>query len=257
MKRLFLSGFVVRIGGGRKYQYELRRSDNLVKAIVKLFQSESERFEALLLALKNQIEQLSPYASAAWIQYFPHDLTDLMVLGVLHETRHLAQYVQLLQKQLQKVERNFDLTIEVKGYTKADLPFLETRIDTPLYGIMPFSDKHTGTGEMEPHALTHVQKDQQLLDLSRKLAEAIDSDSSLVRRAKEHVQRLLGNDRGSATKDLEEWRDILESYSIRRLSQLLTSASQRAVRLRQSNPFLAILNREEIKRFLKRSGGNE
>jgi hypothetical protein len=42
-----------------------------------------------------------------------------------------------------------------------------------------------------------------------------------------------------------EWRDILDMYSIQRLSRLFTSSSERATRLRQSNPFFAILNVDE------------
>ena len=75
-------------------------------------------------------------------------------------------------------------------------------------------------------------------------------DTSLVRRAKERVQRMLRKDHGTATKDIEEWRDILGSYSIRRLSQFLISTTQRANRLRQSNPFFAILNTDELARLI-------
>jgi len=96
-----------------------------------------------------------------------------------------------------------------------------------------------------------------MLELSRKLAEAIERDTSLVRRAKEHVRRMLKSDHGSATKDIEEWRDILESYSVRRLSQFLISTSQRANRLRQSNPLFAILTIEERSRLLKGLGGSQ
>ena len=67
---------------------------------------------------------------------------------------------------------------------------------------------------------------------------------------------MLKSDHGSATKDIEEWRDILESYSIRRLSQLLISTSERANRLRQSNPLLAILNSDERNRLLNDLGGD-
>ena len=175
-----------------------------------------------------------------------------MILGVLHETRHLSDYVRRLQKQLYQVERDLDLTIEVNGYTKADLPDLESDKVTPLYGVLPFPDEYSR--EMYSNPLTHGKKDQQMLKLSRKLANAIDFDTSLVRRAKEHVQRMLKSDHGSATKDIEEWRDILESYSIRRLSQFLISTSQRANRLRQSNPLFAILTVEERNRFLKGLG---
>jgi hypothetical protein len=96
-----------------------------------------------------------------------------------------------------------------------------------------------------------------MLELSRKLAEAIENDVSLVRRAKEHVQRMLRKDHGSATKDIKEWRDILESYSIRRLSRFLTAASERANRLRQSSPFFAILSTDERNQLFKQLGEDE
>jgi predicted transcriptional regulator len=255
LKRLLQSGFVVRVGGGRRHQYELRRSDKLVRAMARLFQSEKERYEALLSAVKNKIEKLVPYAHAAWIQEFPNEFGDPMILGVLHETKRLAHYSQRLQKRLYKVERDFDLTIEVNGYTKADLPNLEADKVTPLYGVLPFLDKYSR--EMYATPLTHEEKDLQMLEVSRRLAEAIEHDISLVRRAKEHVQRMLKSDHGSAMKDIEEWRDILESYSIRRLSRFLISTSQRASRLRQSNPLFAILNPDERCRLLEGLGGNQ
>jgi DNA-binding Lrp family transcriptional regulator len=255
LKRLLESGFVLRVGGGRKHQYELRRSDKLVIAVLKLFQSEKERFESLIGAIKDRIVKLVPYARAAWIQDFPSEFGDPMILGVLHETKRLSNYIQRMQKQLYEVERAFDLTIEVHGYTKADLPNLEPDKVSPLYGVLPFPDKYNR--EMYPTPLTHEERDQRMLEMSRKLAEAIEHDSSLVRRAKEHVQRMLKSDHGSATKDIEEWRDILESYSIRRVSRFLISTSERANRLRQSNPLLAILNSDERNRLLNGLGGNQ
>jgi len=255
LKRLLQSGFVVRVGGGRKHQYELRRSDKLVRAMARLFQSEKKRYEALLSSIKGKFEKLAPFARAAWIQDFPNDFGEQMILSVLHETKCLSDYIQRLQKQLYRVERDFDLTIEVNGYTKADLPNLEAHRVTPLYGVLPFPDKYYR--EMFATPLTHEEKDKQMLELSRKLAETIEFDTSLVRRAKEHVQRLLKSDHGSATKDIEEWRDILESYSIPRLSRFLISTSQRANRLRQSNPLFAILNFEERRRLLEGFGKNK
>jgi len=255
LKRLLQSGFVVRVGGGRKHQYELRRSDKLIKAVAGLFQSEKERYEALLSAIKDEIKKLVPYARAGWIQDFPNEFRDPMILGVLHETKHLANYIQRLQKQIFQIERDFDLTIEVSGYTKADLPDLEADKVTPLYGVMPFPDNYSRNMYATP--LTHEEKDQLMLTLSRKIATAIERDSSLVLRAKEHVQRMLKSDHGSATNDIEEWRDILESYSIRRLSQFLISTSNRANRLRQSNPLFAILNPGERNRLLKGLGGSQ
>jgi predicted transcriptional regulator len=255
LNRLLKSGIVVRVGGGRKHQYELRHSDALVKALLKLFQSEKDRYEALLSAIKEAIEKVVPYAHSAWIQEFPGVFGDPMIMGILHETRHLANYIHQLRKKLCQIERDFDLTIEVNGYTKADLPNLEADKVTSLYGFLPFPDKHSR--DTDAAHTTHEEKDQRLLELSCKLAEAIEHDTSLVRRAKEHVQRMLKKDHGLATKDIEEWRDILESYSIRRLSRFLTATSERANRLRQSNPIFAILNSEERRRLMNGLGGKQ
>ena len=178
-----------------------------------------------------------------------------MILGILHETKHLANYIHLLRKKLNQIEHDFDLTIEVNGYTKADLPDLEADKVTPLYGFLPFADKHSR--DIYPAPADHMQRDQRMLELSRSLAAAIENDTSLVRRAKEHVQRLLKKDHGLATGDIEEWRDILESYSIRRLARFLTATSERANRLRQSNPIFAILSADERRRLLNGLGGNQ
>jgi predicted transcriptional regulator len=255
LKRLFQSGFVLHVGGGRKHQYELNRSEKLVKAVLKLFQAEKNRYEELLISIKEKIEKLSPYPHSVWIQEFPREYGEPLVIGLLHETRSLATYIQQLRTALNRVEPKFDLTIEVSGYTKADIPHCGADEVTLLYGIMPFPDEYSR--EMHAKPLTHKEKDQHMLELSRKLAEAIEHDISLVRRAKEHVQRMLKRDHGSAIKDIKEWRDILESYSIRRLSKFLTSTSERANRLRQSSPFFAILSSDERNRLLKKHGEDE
>ncbi len=255
INRLIKSGFVVRVGGGRKHQFELRRSDELAKALLKLFQSEKDRYEGLLSAIREGIEKVVPYPHSAWIQEFPSEFGDTMIMGILHETKRLANYIHRMRKELHKIEREFDLTIEVNGYTKADLPNLKADEVTLLYGFLPFPDN--SSRETYAKSRSHEKRDQHILELSHKLAAAIEHDSSLVRRAKEHVQRMLKKDHGLATKDIEEWRDILESYSIRRLSRFLTSTSERANRLRQSNPLFAILNSDERRRLLNVLGGKK
>ena len=248
LKRLLPSGLVVRVGGGRKHQYKLLHSDQLVKALSMLFQTEKDRYEALLSAIKTEIGELAPYALAAWIQNFPNDFDDPLLIGVLHETKRLTNYIEQLQKCLDRIAADFDLTIEAIGYTKADLPALEANEVSPLYGVLPFPDGLSR--KFFAKSLTHLEKEQQVMELLSRLAEAIKYDSSLVQRAKEHCRRLLKSDQGSATKDIQEWLDILETYSIRRLTQFLISTSERANRLRQSNPIFAILTADERRRIL-------
>jgi predicted transcriptional regulator len=247
--RLYQSGFVLRVGGGKKHQYEIRRANKLVKIALELFQVEKDRYDKILNTIKIKIQNLEPYPHSVWIQTFPNKQVDALELGVLHDTRHITNYMRNLRKQLNQVEQKFDLTIEVTGNAKADIPFLDDKSIKLLYGVPPIPDSmgpQLNTGPQK-----HEIKDRWLVNLSQKIAEAIERDSSLIRRAKDHLDRLLQTERGLATSAIKEWRDILETYSIPRLSRFITSTSERANRLRQSNPLFAVLSPDEKDRLMR------
>ena len=210
---------------------------------LELFQAEKDRYEQLVTAIKKEIRNLAPHPHAAWIQAFPKEIGEPLTLGLLHETRHLTNCVRQLRTKLNHVENDFDFTIELEGYTKADISDLKVDDFTALYGVMPSQNSPTRHQIKSP--LTHREKDRRLHVLSRKMAKAIEQDTSLLRRAKENIDRLLKEDQGTATRDLMEWRNILDMYPIQRLTRFLTSSSERANRLRQSNPFFAILDFDE------------
>ena len=246
LNKLLRAGFISRVGGGRKPQYQIRFSDRLIQVALTLFQAEKDQYEQLISTIKTEIKNLKPHPYAAWIKEIPKGVGEPLTLGLLHETRHLTNCVQHLRARLNLVENDFDLTIELEGYTKADI-FDYTFDDvTVLYGVLPSTNS-----SIRQHAspLTHNEKNRRLEAISRKLAKAIEQDSSLLLRAKAHIDRLLKEDPGTATQDLTEWRDILDSYSLQRLSRFFTSSSERANRLRQSNPFFAIVNADERARL--------
>jgi DNA-binding Lrp family transcriptional regulator len=242
--KLLRTGFISRVGGGRKHQYEIRRSDRLMKIAIELFQSEKNRYERLLSAIKNEIKNLTPPPHAAWIRAIPREIDEPLILGLLHETLHLAKCANYLRTGLDGIEKDFDLTIELESYTKADIPDLIFDGITILYGVVP--NKPTGrTRQRAIKTMTHRQKDSQLKLMSRTLADIIQQDASIVRRAKDHIDRLFMEDQGTAAGDLMEWRNILDTYSIQRLVRFVMSSSERSKRLRQSNPFFAVLNTDE------------
>lgn len=253
LKRLVRSGFVMQVGGGRKRQYALRRNDKLVQAILKLFQAEANRYELFIETIKKKIEIPEPPPRSVWIEKFSRKLEDSLVLEVIHHTRYLNSYIRELHKELSSVERDFDITIEVLGYTKADAPLINPGETIHLYGIPPFTDNYTF--DLLARFKKHEDVDHHLLEICRLLASFVEKDTSLVRRAKRHLQCILEKDQGSAKKDIEEWQDILESYSVRRLSNFLISTSERASRLRQSCPFFAVLNESEKTRLFHQLGG--
>ena len=242
--KLLRSGFVSRVGGGRKQQYEIRCSDQLMQITLELFQSEKRRYDRLLSAIKNGIRRLTPPAHAAWVQVILREIDEPLILGLLHDSLYLNDCVSQLRTGLNEIEKDFDLTIELEGYTKADIPDLKLDGITILYGVVP-NILTDSTRQQAKKTMTHRQKDDQLKLMSRKLADIIRQDASIVRRAKDHIDRLLKEDQGAATGDIMEWRNILDTYSIQRLVRFVMSSSERAKRLRQSNPFFAILSTDE------------
>ena len=59
LERLLRSGFISRVGGVRKHQYEIRSSDRLMQIVIDLFQVENERYEQLLTTIKKEIKHLN------------------------------------------------------------------------------------------------------------------------------------------------------------------------------------------------------
>jgi hypothetical protein len=116
---------------------------------------------------------------------------------------------------------------------------------TILYGFLPTTSNAVEHQQRARKSPTHREKDRRLKILPQSLADAIEKDTSLIRRAKNHIDRLLKENQGAATGDIMEWCNILDSYSIRRLARFFTSSSERANRLRQSNPIFAVLNDDE------------
>ena len=141
LNRLVKSGFVNRVGGGRKHQFILRQNDPLIKAVFKLFQEESKRYDGLIDNLKRTIEIPQPSPISAWINKLPENLSDSLIIVVIHNTRYLSEYMHNLRKEMRLQERKFEITIELRGYTKADIPILEPTTICHLYGVSPLIEE--------------------------------------------------------------------------------------------------------------------
>lgn len=253
MKRLADAGFVRAIGGGRKQQYEISINDTLVQAVAALFSAETDRFEYILSSVRKCIEKVEPHPISAWIPSFPVYAGNPIKICILQDARNLSVTIKNLRILFLELERELDMTIELIGYTKADTPQQESG-SLHLYGLPPSGDSKAETGIMSGLA-SHEKKDEQLAGICRIIGKMINKDRSIIGRAKQHTKLILKGKSDSATGDIEEWRDILQEYSVRRLIQFLSSDSERAVRLRQSCPFLAVLNEKEKERVLEELGG--
>ena len=149
-----------------------------------------------------------------------------------------------LRSRLVGLEKEFDLIIEVALFTRADAPLPGP--DTVLLWSM--SDDQNP--ETRRPALTHDQAEKRSLLFAQGIVELIQSDPSLVTRAKHHLNHLIHDDQGNAVGDIAEWRQLLETYSTNRIREFLVSRSSRADRLRQSSPFFAVLTADERDRLI-------
>jgi hypothetical protein len=136
--------------------------------------------------------------------------------------------------------------MEVRGYTRADSADIKADGILLLAGIPPVWKKPAGPAKSD--VPTHEDRNRRIAAMSRQAGRLLEQDPSLLVRARNHLRRLLKKGQGPANRDLQEWDSILENYSIPRIASFLRSSSERAVRLRQSCPFFAVLTPREKER---------
>ncbi len=237
--RLVKTGFVESVGGGRSQKYVLRDSDSLTRTIRQLFQNEAKRYRELRTGIRDALQDL-PEIQAAWIESPPNQVGKPLQIGVLSDSSSLAYIGDEVRKRLTKLEQAFDLTIEIRKFSPADVPEDFQDSSELLTGYID-------TGETNPDR-THSQRDERTLRYSSAIADILDSDPSLIRRASRYLEFLLEENQGTASHDIREWHDILDSYSTQRIKDFIIADTPRAKRLRQSSPFLAVLSPDERER---------
>ena len=243
--RLAKTGFVRRVGGGRSQQFTLREEDPLVERLVELFRAEHERYQELIRCLREILGDIVEI-NVAWIGTLPARLGEPLHIYVIGDSKSLAWLGKEIRDRIEDVEQAFELTIEVKRFSRADAP------DVIWNEVIVLA----GTPSILPLARSRVSADpedreQRLLRLSQAIASLLNQNPSLVKRALKHIDLLLEKDQGAATDDIREWRSVLSKYSIERLLAFLVSSTSRARRLRRSSPFFAVLTAEERDKVLQ------
>ena len=247
LKRLLKTGFVVLVGGSHARRHTLRWTDPLLQSMIELFNAEERRYENLLDGIRGVFYRTSPPPISAWISELPPELGKPVEISLLGEARSLTESLRSLRSALVDLERQFDVTIELQGYTRADLSRIDSVAHIYLAGAPLAHESASKAGGR------HRDKDLELIRSSQQVADLIIRDPTLVSRARRHVEQVLTTQQGASRHDLEEWRDILGTYSLNRLRSFLNSASDRAVRLRQSSPFWAVLTEHERARITNQS----
>jgi hypothetical protein len=102
----------------------------------------------------------------------------------------------------------------------------------------------------------HRLIDERSLAFGELLAAKLAGDPSLVEQARTTVERWLKHCAPGVRPALEEWQSALNG-PINGVIALLTERSERATRLRQSNPFAGVLSSQERNAVLRRFAAYE
>lgn len=241
--RLTDLGIAERVGTGRALKFASKKGNPFLQLLERLFEKEHEHYESLILSLR-QILTI-PEVSGAWITQLPLEIGQPLQLYVVTEVKAIEWIKEELRTQLVKTERKHDLIIELTLFTRAD------EQEAPNEAIVLCGSGNPNKGNHLFRETTQKDSEQRSLRLAKSIAYLIRLDPSLIKRAHQYTNRLLHEDQGMASKDIAEWRQLLETYSLERIRDILVSSSSRATRLRRSMPFLAVLTHEERDKILE------
>lgn len=252
-------GVIEGIGVGKQQRVRLRRDYPFFRDLVALFAAERRRFDKLITALAEVSRTISPPPLAVWIEGAVVAETDrpgdALVVGVLDTSENLGRAVDGLARHVAGLEQTFDVTIQTRGLTRADLAVMSSEgldgldhvimlAGAPPTAFVPDTASSTARRRSSSPATHRLREDQSLV-LARAVAERIARDPTIVSRARAYVKQRMAKASRGESKELEEWIRILDTSSPARLRRLLTGSSERAVRLRQSAPFLPALSPSE------------
>lgn len=240
--RLTSLGIAVQTGTGRALKFGPGKDHPFLHLLSLLFEKEQEHYENLIATLRQTLT--IPEVFGAWIEKLPLDPGQALHLAVVTEPGAIGWIREELRNRIIETEKKYDLIIEMEIFTRADEP----EIPEEAIALCVAGDEYNRNQlACEP---AQEESEQRSKKLAKAIAGLIQQDPSLLVRTRQYTNLLLHEDQGMASKDIAEWKQILENYSRDRIRDLLVSTSSRAIRLRRSLPFLAVLTHEERDRML-------
>ena len=250
-------GILEPVGTGPRQAVRFRLEHPLAPALQSLFDAERARFESLIDDVRSKVEELQPPVSAAWIEgAVAHEVDapgDPLVIGILAPAGQVDLLAEELSVALGEVMRSYDVLIEVRRRTKADLATASSRELSELSGAIPlvgplptpYHEERSDRPEEETYGGEHTEGDERLLNLAALIADRLARDPSLVEGAQKYITRRLKRASTAERRELLEWRQLLSNTSLAQLRKFLVDPGERATRLRQTLPFVDVLSKEE------------
>lgn len=259
IQRLAETGIISYVGSGKQQQIRIREEYPLADIISELFKRERGQYDNFIKRLKELIKSLEIKPKSAWIfgkiTQGADDYGDPVRIALLGDLKTVDELTENFRNRIYKeaIESEFDVTIDVKGVTVADIesrPIINSNKPLMLWGMDPqhylVSWKDEGKGRK-----SHQDLDQQSQADAQVWSELLKMYPDIIKRTISDLENRIAQTRSGEEKELQEWKRILESMSLQRLKKFLESDSERAARLRQSLPFWEILNEQERHEFEK------
>ncbi len=242
--RLANLGIAERVGTGRALKFCVKKDYPFIELLGLLFEKEQRHYDDLIYTLRQTLT--IPEVLGAWITQLPSEIGQALQLEVVTEVRAVGWIKNDLRARLLTTEKKYDLIIEMTMLTNADEP------EIPKGAIVLCSMNNVNRrNHLEEPNQNYAE--QRSLKLAKAISDLLKQDPSLIKRAHQYTNRLLHEDQGIANKDIAEWKQLLEMYSTSRICDLLVSTSSRAIRLRRSLPFLAVLTHYERDKILTKT----
>ncbi len=261
LEKLQQSGIVEFVGTGSRQRIGIRAEHPLATSLRSLFVTEALRYQALIDELRELLNALPIQVLAAWLEEGGRNdpaPNAPVWMGVLVGSRDIALVNTSLQESVGAIQQRYDITLLVKAITRPDLETAEpdekgvlTQV-TPIVGPHPLSyleSSHEWHPSPAPEHRSHLAVDRRSLETARWVAERLDRDPTLPKRARSWIVHRMHQASSRETHELSEWLRLLEAASIPRIQYILLDSSERAARLRQSNPFIPVLSDEERRKL--------
>lgn len=258
VERLRGTGIIEFVGLGGQQMIQLRASHPLCGLLRTLFRAEAIRADALLDELR-ALAGRTESVRAAWIEGPAAEGKDgpnePVVLGFLASSREMARVTAELGAEIARVEHDYDVTVELRGRTEADLATVDAEQERVIDGarslLGPHPSAYLAAGREAPvrrdyHVLlSHNARDEQSIRAASWIAELLNRDPTLPKRARGWLVHRMHDASEQESHELMEWLRLLDSASIPRLQHTLLATGERSTRLRQSNPFVPVLTEAE------------
>ncbi len=252
--RLSEAGVIEYVGSGRNKQIELREKHPVSDAIRNLFTSEKRYFVQLKEKLKSEIDALQQTPDSAWIfgkaVEGTDDYGDPLQVGLLGKSGTISEISKEFRTRLMQagIEKQFDVTIEIKGITISEIQKQKTNKIILLYGAAPQSYLANSIFDRNTQK-TQEDSAQKALISSKTWIKFLKTHPEIIERTIHYLEEISSEAKPEETPELQEWKQILESMSFQRLKKFIEADSERSNRLRQTLPFWAVLNEKEKVEF--------